>query len=322
MLAFLTAASLGPGMGCSLYRMEKDLPEPYAAFLSDVRYLISSSERKAFLSAPDSAKDAFIEEFWRKRDPDSRTAENELRIEYYARLAQADDLFRTDTPRGRLSERGRVYILYGPPSERRTESFTRETTTAQRVEVWYYGGYTVVFRDSTGTGTFRLETIDLSPIEELNIARTGSSGRAGVGGRPGVLGRFAADSQPLLDFTVEIRDKVRTEDRIEGSIRLEIPVRLIWFKSDAGRFHTAFDVVIRVRDSQKAVVWEKNASAEPSYPESELSSRGSERYVIEIPVLIDGAESLAKLASGPGTVVVRLTNRTGTESVEKTVEWK
>ncbi len=296
-LAAFILAGLGSVAGCALYRLEKDLPAPYAAFLNEVRYLITSPERKAFLSSPDSGKDKLIEEFWKRRDPDPFTSENELRTEYYARISQADDLFKSDSPRGWLSDRGRIYVLYGPPTERRT--LTPEGSAANRVEMWYYGAYTILFRDTSGTGSFRLETLDLSAIEDLNLARAGAPTRLGSRQGPGGMGGFSASAQPLLDFTVEFRDKVRSQDRIEGLLRLEIPLPLIWFKSAGGRFHTTFDIVVRVRDSKKAIAWEKNASAEAEYAEREIASKSSERHAIEIPVLIEGAEVLARLADAP-----------------------
>jgi GWxTD domain-containing protein len=318
--ALLVLAVIGINAGCSLYRLEKDLPPAYAAFLSEVRYLITSAERKTFLSSPDSAKDRLIEEFWKRRDPQPSTSENELKTEYYARIAQADDLFKTDTPRGWLSERGRIYVLYGPPSERRTMNFT-ETATSNRLEVWYYGAYALTFRDVSGTGSFRLDTTDLSAIQDLNIARVGVSGPSGSFRGFGPGGRFALDAQPMLDFSVELRNMVRHENRIEGTIHLEIPLRLIWFKSEGRRFLTTFDVVVRVKDSRNAVVWEKTTSAEAAYAETEIA-RSDRKHMIDIPVLIEEAEVAAKLAAPPVTVLIRLTNRTGSETLEKTAEWK
>jgi preprotein translocase subunit Sec63 len=126
----------------------------------------------------------------------------------------------------------------------------------------------------------------------------------------------------MLDFTADIRETVRRADRVEGVLHLEIPIRLIWFKSESGRFLTTFEVFLRVKDSQKGVVLEKTDSAEANYPEREIHSRSEGLHVIEIPILIDQAESVARLASAPVTLDVRLTNKTGPESVSKTIDWK
>jgi len=313
---------LGPGAGCAVYRMERDLLPVYATFLNDIRYLITTSERKAFLSTPDGGKDKYIEEFWRRRDPDPATPENELRTEYYARIAQANELFKSDTPKGWLSDRGRIYVLYGPPAERRSDNeIALQGMSGQRVEIWNYNGYEIVFRDETGGGTYRLVTINLGPIENLSLARYGRPGSPGDKAAF-MAGRILGTAKPTLDFSAEIRGTVRRDDRIEGLLRLEIPLPLIWFKSEAGRFQTTFDIVVKVRNPQKAVLWEKTTSAEAAYSEGEIRSGSGARHAIEIPILIEGAEILAKLASDPATVVVRVTNRTGSENVEKTIDWK
>ncbi|MBN1939442.1 MAG: GWxTD domain-containing protein [Candidatus Aminicenantes bacterium] len=321
---FLVLVLLGSAAGCALYRLEKDLPASYAAFLSEVRYLITSAERKAFLSTPDSGKDKFIQEFWTRRDPDAFTPENELRTEYYARISQADQLFKTDIPEGWLSERGRIYILYGQPTERRqiTGRLTQESVTAGQVEIWSYGGFELTFRDAKGTGSYRLETLDLGPIEDLNLARYGVSPQRGNSRSPVFAGRQVSKARPSLDFTLELQDAGRTDERRSALVRLEIPLPLIWFRSENGRFLTTFDVAVRVRDSQKGVVWEKDIGVDADYDMRDFSARSRERHVIEIPILIEGAEILARLAEAPGTLAVRLTNRTGSESVEKTIELK
>ena len=52
--------------------LRKELKGPYKQWLSqDVAYIITDQERKAFLSlSNDEERDAFIEQFWRRRNPD------------------------------------------------------------------------------------------------------------------------------------------------------------------------------------------------------------------------------------------------------------
>src|SRR4026207_1469795 len=60
----------------------------------DVTYIITDEERKAFKKlATDDERERFIEEFWRRRDPDPDTDENEYREEYYERIAYANEHF-------------------------------------------------------------------------------------------------------------------------------------------------------------------------------------------------------------------------------------
>ena len=68
-------------------------------------------------SGPRRKEGDFIESFWRKRDPDPSTPDNEVKLEYYKRIAQANKLFSTSGLAGWRTDRGRIYILLGPPKE-------------------------------------------------------------------------------------------------------------------------------------------------------------------------------------------------------------
>src|SRR5438874_5250919 len=71
-------------------RNEKvELKKAYKDWLDkDVAYIITDEERKAFRKLEtDDERERFIEEFWRRRDPDPDTDENEFKEEYYERIA-------------------------------------------------------------------------------------------------------------------------------------------------------------------------------------------------------------------------------------------
>ena len=57
----------------------------------------------------------FIEEFWRRRDPDPNTPGNEFSRTFYQRVEAADRLYSEGGTRGSLTDRGRALILLGPP---------------------------------------------------------------------------------------------------------------------------------------------------------------------------------------------------------------
>ena len=65
---------------CHYYQLERKLDPDNAEFLSKVRYIIKPKERKIFLELPDTEKSDFIDEFWRRRDPDPDTEENEFKM--------------------------------------------------------------------------------------------------------------------------------------------------------------------------------------------------------------------------------------------------
>lgn len=81
----------------------------------DVRWIITDEELSAFKKLTNNAeRDAFIEEFWRRRDPTPETAENEYKEEHYRRIAYANEHFAAGIP-GWKTDRGRIYIMYGKP---------------------------------------------------------------------------------------------------------------------------------------------------------------------------------------------------------------
>jgi GWxTD domain-containing protein len=76
----------------------------------DVAYIITSEERKAWNKLQtDDEREQFIEAFWRRRDPDPDTDENEYREQYYERIAYANEHYASGIP-GWKTDRGRIYI--------------------------------------------------------------------------------------------------------------------------------------------------------------------------------------------------------------------
>jgi GWxTD domain-containing protein len=81
----------------------------------DVTYIISDDERKAFKNlSNDEEREAFIENFWLRRNPNPDSPDNEFREEHYRRIAYANEHFAAGKP-GWKTDRGRIYISWGPP---------------------------------------------------------------------------------------------------------------------------------------------------------------------------------------------------------------
>jgi GWxTD domain-containing protein len=132
---------------------------PWAKWLNeDVVYIISDEEKAAFERlTTDEERQQFVEQFWEKRDPTPGTPENEFKDEHYRRITVANKRFRTasGTP-GWQTDRGHIYILYGPPDE-------IDSHPKKGVETWLYkkvqgidGEQTFAFFDRTSGGDFRL----------------------------------------------------------------------------------------------------------------------------------------------------------------------
>lgn len=139
----------------------------------DVAYIITDQEKKAFKAlTTDEERENFIENFWRRRDPNPDTEENEYREEYYERIAYANQHFASGIP-GWKTDRGRVYIAHGKPDSIESHpaggSYDRPSwegggsTTTYPFEIWFYrhldgvgDGLEIEFVDPTGTGEYRL----------------------------------------------------------------------------------------------------------------------------------------------------------------------
>jgi GWxTD domain-containing protein len=94
---------------------------PYRKWLTeDVAYIITNEERVAFRSlSTDEQRERFVQQFWERRDPTPGTPENEFKEEHYRRIAYANENFQDAAGlAGWKTDRGRVYIVYGPPDEK------------------------------------------------------------------------------------------------------------------------------------------------------------------------------------------------------------
>jgi len=94
--------------------------DPWQKWLSeDVAYIITDAERNAFRQlGTDDEREQFIEQFWLRRDPTPSTPENEFQDEHYRRIGFANGRFTSQSGvAGWRTDRGRIYISFGPPDE-------------------------------------------------------------------------------------------------------------------------------------------------------------------------------------------------------------
>ncbi|MDQ3711627.1 MAG: GWxTD domain-containing protein [Acidobacteriota bacterium] len=172
-------------------KVGKEKDKIYSQWTSkDVEYIITGDEKKAYKALKtDEERENFIENFWRRRDPDPDTEENEYREEYYERIAYANEHYASGIP-GWKTDRGRIYITFGKPDSVETHptggAYDRPSyegggsTTTYPFEVWFYrhldnvgDGIEIEFVDPTGTGEYRIAR---SPNEKdalLNVPNAG-----------------------------------------------------------------------------------------------------------------------------------------------------
>jgi GWxTD domain-containing protein len=175
------------------------LSVPYRKWLNeDVAYIITDGERAKYKSLQtDAEREQFIEHFWTVRDPTPDTAENEFKEEHYRRIAYANEHFASAIP-GWKTDRGRIYITYGPPDEidahpsggayqkppeeaqlisHRTDGASLTTTVP--FEQWRYkyiqdvgNNIIIEFVDPGGKGEYRMTS---DPTEKYVAAATGAA---------------------------------------------------------------------------------------------------------------------------------------------------
>ena len=144
------------------------LSGPYLTWLDKhVRWIITPQERSAYLalqSNPERLR--FIKEFWQRRNPDPARAENRFKDEHYRRIEYANTHFATTHP-GSMSDRGRIYIVYGIPDSIR--SFPSGGNGETRpFEIWHYSrlrgdksalsGVDIEFVDFCRCGDYKLSS--------------------------------------------------------------------------------------------------------------------------------------------------------------------
>ena len=165
-------------------KLRKELETPFRKWLNeDVTYIITDEERTTWKRlATDEEREQFIEQFWLRRDPSPDSQENEYKEEHYRRIAYTNERYASGIP-GWKSDRGRIYITFGPPDELEDHpsggTYQRPieegggTTSTFPFQKWRYRwiegvgqDINIEFVDTTMTGEFRM-TMDPSEKDAL-----------------------------------------------------------------------------------------------------------------------------------------------------------
>ncbi len=129
---------------------------------SPVKYIITKEEEQDYklkLKIREKNPDElfrYIEYFWRRRDPNPQTVNNEFRTEFFNRVGHCEKFYKIGKRAGWDSHRGHVFIVFGPP---------QETQKAMSAETWTYyslpsdkapNNLSVQFRDIRGNNDYRV----------------------------------------------------------------------------------------------------------------------------------------------------------------------
>jgi GWxTD domain-containing protein len=150
----MSSASSDPAESALAHAAVAELDDEFTR----MRHIVVRDEKKTYQSLTNAeAKRRFILSLWETHKPAEYPNGLDYRRLYLARAREADARFTTVLRPGWNSDQGRVYILYGVPSNIEREP---SNPTLKPHEIWRYdeiqGGVIFVFADRTGFRNYEL----------------------------------------------------------------------------------------------------------------------------------------------------------------------
>lgn len=324
---------------CSVIKPKIQLDPESEEFYTQVQYIITSEEEKIFLELPPEERPEFIEEFWKRRDPTPSTDFNEFKETYLTRIEEANRLFKSGGRPGWLQDRGRIYILFGPPNERITnpmggrpiDAYTdpsqmtgsRRISSAEKpTEIWVYHelfsslqrpqSIRLVFVDTHGTGDYKLTTNIDEVLPGTMGAQTEFAPNLALAHE---LGKEEAEriklnlQRELFNFFWEF---IKQKDRALESnllIHIVLPYEKILFAQVENRLKANIELEIQIKSESK-VIWEYYEQYDLNFREDDVDKLKGANYELNIPVT-------QWLKKGEYLVYIRLHNLTGNQETKK-----
>jgi GWxTD domain-containing protein len=244
MVVLLAAAACGAGgnkTGEKIH-MEPSQGSLKDTFFEKARLIMTKQEIEIYKHLPDKkAKEEFITEFWKKRDPNPATEENETREEFMERIEYANKwFFEGSKGRGWDTQRGRILLQLGFPEERRwgevADTYrSGALITSKRVpmEIWTYIRYQLV-----------LVFVDWDDSGKLLLARVPANFP------------YALDK---AKFSLDLRDQGNLKRAFRFDIsftgnhfEISIPTNKLSFEEINDTMNADFDITVYVyRDNKK-----------------------------------------------------------------------
>jgi GWxTD domain-containing protein len=215
--------------------LKKEPVDYYAKWLNEVVvYLVSEEEKAVFNKLQrDEEKEKFIEQFWMRRNSNPGSSQNEFKEEHYRRLSYANEHFAYAGRPGWATDRGMIYIKYGPPTE--SERFAPGNYNRELKEG---GGSTIVFpferwwyRSIVGIGdNVELEFVDPSMTGEFRLASDADEKDALLLTSP--LGRTIAEDEGRLTRAERIihRDDPQSANNVVAPTLNEMPFEKLYMR--------------------------------------------------------------------------------------------
>lgn len=301
---------------CASYKiLPPSLDSQSQQFLDIVRYIITPQEERTYRELPPEDRAGFEAQFWKRRDPDPETEANAFRDGYFRRMLIADQVFRRGIP-GWMTDRGRVYVLLGRPTDVITKSMGEHTTelskrgrdlstdlleegarTERPTEIWVYNQYPdyfsgplrLVFVDYDSTGDYKLTTdVEVKPFSMMTYQQSDPDmvkyqwiGQVEAGdARSRIL--------PFLDYRKSLGQIDKTDKGHTVSCLFEIPFGAIDYRKEDGFY--AYDLELSVEvfhvelESRYRDVKERGERVEPDKLEGNIKSGSALTQEVMIPL--------------------------------------
>lgn len=325
--------------GCATSSFEKPNLDPASQrFLGQIGYIITPQEEKIFKEMPAQDRGEFIEEFWKRRDPTPDTEINEFREQYYTRLAVADRAFQAGIP-GWKTDRGRIYILLGPPTDvirkamgdtptefgeskrELSQNLLEDGTITERAsETWVYNQYPdyfsgplrLVFVAYENTRDYKLITdVEIKPFSMLTYHQSDPNMTKYQWVGEIVRGESSGDFAPFLDYEVVLGqvEKDRAGNAAIGcSVR--IPFRNIIYEVRPDGYSYNLELSFEVSHSAANSSWRESRELKGFLAEEELRARIRKGQQMEQQVVMP-------LVEGNNDILVSLQDRVQKKKLRK-----
>ncbi|HZL25715.1 MAG TPA: GWxTD domain-containing protein [Acidobacteriaceae bacterium] len=228
-------------------------PEDKKWLDEDVRWIITDEEAQAFKSlSNEEEREQFIENFWRRRNPNPDSPENEFREQHYLRIAYANEHFAAGKP-GWMTDRGHIYIAYGKPDsidshpsggnyERPMEEGGGNTSTFP-FEIWHYrylegvgDNIDIEFVDTCMCGDYHA-TIDRSEKDALKHTPGAGQTLYEQMGKSKQADRFSGGGlEQLGDGPMASSNQAKQFDRLDQFAKIFAPPPVKFADADLEKF--------------------------------------------------------------------------------------
>ncbi|MDH4271743.1 MAG: GWxTD domain-containing protein [Candidatus Aminicenantes bacterium] len=284
----LLSAAICLAAGCSSLPRAKTDPF-YVSFYQKTQLIMLDAEKKVYRLLEDkAAKEEFIRKFWRIRDPEPGTEENEAKTAFEERVRYACRWFSYRILTSKLKENydptkqdwgwqtdmGRIYIVLGPPDYIVFEGGHITAGDVDRGEIIWTGGKETWFYNN--------------PYLKLTFERTELAG--GMAFHYLLLQTM---KETVLDMVspgerLDVKQVLRFKAKYRsGAVALRVPTTRISFKEEAGKLWANFKVKMTVyRNGQQVEVLEKAERLETT--EDDLAEQESLSLTIPYPLRDEG----------------------------------